>query len=86
MSRVAAMLEKEGDNFVPYTCYISDTEHRNIAFDYEAVLRNCLHSMGLLKKSETESVSICFTLDFAEVYSTTKRGHVLAGMKIIDED
>ena len=42
--------------------------------------------MGLLDKAESCSVSVCFTLDFAEVCSTTKRGHVLAGLKIIDKD
>ena len=86
MSRVAKVLEKHADDIVPYECYISETGHRNIAFDNEAVLRNCLDAMGLTKKAETQSVSICFTLDYAEVCSTTKRGHVLAGMKIIDKD
>ena len=86
MSRVAAMLDQHADKYVPYSCYVSETGHRNIAFNYEAVLRNCLLSMGLLEKAEGGSVSICFTLDFAEVCSTTKRGHVLAGMKIIDKD
>ena len=86
MSRVAFMLEDEANKYVPYSCYVSETGHRNIAFDYEAVVRNCLLSMGLLEKAEGGSVSICFTLDFAEVCSTTKRGHVLAGIKIIDKD
>ena len=86
MSRVIKMLERHAEDFVPYECYVSETGHRNIAFDNEAVLRHCLDAMGLTKKAERGSVSICFTLDFAEVCSTTKRGHVLAGLKIIDKD
>ena len=86
MSRVAKELEVFAHDYVPFQSYVSDTGHRNIAFDYEAVLRNCLLAMGLLGKAEGGSVSVCFTLDFAEVCSTTKRGHVLAGMKIIDKD
>ena len=50
---------------------MSETGHRNIAFDYEAVLRNCLLAMGLLGKAESGSVSVCFTLDFAEAVSYT---------------
>ena len=42
--------------------------------------------MSMLEKAEGGSVSICFTLDFAEVCSTIKMGHVLAGIKIIDKD
>ena len=86
MSRVANELEVFADKHVSYDCYTSETGHRNISFDYEAVLRNCLLAMGLLDKAERGSVSVCFTLDFAEVCSTTKRGHVLAGLKIIDKD
>ena len=86
MSRVAKELELFADKYVSYDCYTSETGHRNISFDYEAVLRNCLLAMGLLDKAESCSVSVCFTLDFAEVCSTTKRGHVLAGLKIIDKD
>ena len=86
MSRVAKELEVFAHDYVPFQSYVSDTGHRNIAFVYEAVLRNCLLTMGLLGKAECGSVSVCFTLDFAEVCSTTKRGHVLAGMKIIDKD
>ena len=86
MSRVANELEVFADKHVSYDCYTSETGHRNISFDYEAVLRNCLLAMGLLNKAEHGSVSVCFTLDFAEVCSTTKRGHVLAGLKIIDKD
>ena len=86
MSRVAKELEVFAHDYVPFQSYVSDTGHMNIAFDYEAVLRNCLLAMGLLGKAECGSVSVCFTLDFAEVCSTTKRGHVLAGMKIIDKD
>ena len=86
MSCVALMLEKASEKYVPYICYFSGTGHGNIELDYEAVLRNCLSSMSLLKKAEVGSVFICFTLDFAEICSTTKRGHVLAGMKIINKD
>ena len=86
MSRVANELETHAEDYVPYSCYVSETGHRNIAFDNEAVLRNCLDAMGLTEKAEKQCVSICFTLDYAEVCSTTKRGHVLAGMKIIDKD
>ena len=86
MSGVVKVLETHAKDFVTYSCYISETGHRNIAFDNEAVLRNCLDAMDLTKKAEKQSVSICFTLDYAEVCSTTKRGHVLAGMKIIDKD
>ena len=42
--------------------------------------------MVLLEKVESGYVSICFTLDFSEVCSTTKRGCVLTGLKIIDKD
>ena len=86
MSRVAKELEVFTDKYVSYDCYTSETGHRNISFDYEAVLRNCLLAMGLLDKAESCSVSVCFTLDFAEVCSTTKRGHVLAGLRIIYKD
>ena len=72
MSRVAKELEVFAHDYVPFQSYVSDTGHRNIAFDYEAVLRNCLLAMGLLGKAECGSVSVCFTLDFAEVCSTTK--------------
>ena len=72
MSRVANELETHADDYVPYSCYLSESGHRNIAFDNEAVLRNCLDAMGLTEKAEKQCVSICFTLDYAEVYSTTK--------------
>ena len=65
---------------------MSKTGHRNIAFDYESVLSNWLNAIGLLEKAESRCVSVCFTSDFVEVHSTTKRGHVLAGLKIIDKD
>ena len=42
--------------------------------------------MGLLDKDELGSVSVCFTLDFVEVCSTTRRVYILAGLKIIDKD
>ena len=86
MSRVAKELELFADKYVSYDCYTSETGHRNISFDYKAVLRNCLLAMGLLDKAECCSMSICFTLDFVEVCSTTKRGHVLAGLRIIYKD
>ena len=85
MSRVAKVLETHANDFVPYECYFSETVHRNIAFENETVLRHCLEAMDLTKKVENQSVSVYFTLDFAEVCSTTKRGHVLAGLKIIDK-
>ena len=86
MSRVARELEIFDKDYIPFESYVSDTGHRNILFDYEAVIRNYLLSMCLLDKSESGLVSTFFTFDFAEVYSTAKRGHVLAGMKIIDKD
>ena len=64
MPRVAKELEVFVDKYVSYDCYISETGHRNISFDYEAVLRKCLLAMSLLYKPECYSVSVCFTLDF----------------------
>ena len=64
MSRVAFMLDEEADKYVPPSYYVSNIGHRNIAFDYEAVVRNYLLSMGLFEKAEGSSVSICFTLIF----------------------
>ena len=86
MSRVTKESETHTEDFVPYSWYMSKTGHRNIVFDNEAVLRDCLDAMDLTEKAEKQSISICFTLDYAEVCSTTKRGHVLAGMKIIVTD
>lgn len=42
--------------------------------------------MGLLEKAVTQSIYICFQLDFAEVYRTTRMSHVQAGMNIVDKD
>ena len=67
MSRVAKVLDPYAEDVVPYEWYVSKTGHRNITFDNEAVLRHYLDPMGLTKKAESGSVSICFTLDFAEV-------------------
>ena len=58
MSRVAKVLETHAEDFVPYECYVSETGHRNIAFNNEAVLRHCLEAMGLTKKAEIGSISI----------------------------
>ena len=66
--------------------YVSGTGHKNTKFDYESVLRECLSAIGLLEKAESKCVSTCFTLDFAEVCSNTKRSHLLAGIKIINKD
>ena len=65
---------------------MSETCHINIVFDCEAVIKNCLLPMGLLEKAEGGSISICFTVDFVEICTTTKRGRVLVGIQIIDKD
>lgn len=86
ISRVANTLEEFADKCVFYKCYISDAARRNILFDYKDMLRNCLLAMCLLDKAQYGSVFIYFALDFTEVYSTTRRGYILAGHKIIDKD
>ena len=86
ISNRANELEKHADSIVPYKCYESETGHRNIRFKYENVLRHALTSLSLSEKAETTSVTICFTVDYAEVCKTSKRGHVLGGIKIVDID
>ena len=77
ISRVAKEPEDFAEEYVPFRSYVSD--HRNIAVDYEAVIRNCLLAMGLLGKVEGGYVSVCFTLDFSEESSTIKGGMYLLG-------
>ena len=86
ISRRAKELERFAEDYVPYKCYRSSTGHRNIKFKYENVLRTVLSTLGLLEKAKTEPVEIAFTIDYAQVCSTTKRGHVLAGVKVVDRD
>ena len=86
ISRRAKELELFAQDFVPYKCYMSTIGHRNIKFKYDNVLRNVLLALGLLDKAKTQPVEIAFTIDYAQVCSTTNRGHVLAGVKIIDRD
>ena len=74
MSRVAKKLETYAEDYISYECYVSATGHSNIAFDCESVLVIFLKAMGLLEKIESGCISICFTLDFAEVRSITKMG------------
>ena len=66
MSRVAKELEVCAADYVVFELHVLLTSHQNIAFDSESVLRNCLFAMSLLEKVECGSVSLCFTLDFAE--------------------
>ena len=61
ISRVAKKLEAFAEDYVSYECYVSETGHRNIDFDYESVLMNFLKDMILMEKVESECVSICFT-------------------------
>ena len=84
MSRKAKELEKYAEKYAPFICYKSDIGHKNIAFQYEDVLRHTLLSLGLLEKAKHTSISVCFTLDFAEVCKTSKMGHVLGGAKVVD--
>ena len=86
MSNRARQLNLFSDRHVPYHCYTSVTGHKNIAFDYESVTRQVLFACGLLQKAITSSVFVAFTLDYAEICKTSKRGHVLGGIKIVDMD
>lgn len=86
LSRVGKKLNGVARQYVTFEQYVSGTGHKNIKFDYDSVLRECLSAMGLLQKAERECVSICFVLGFAKVCSTKKRSDDLAGMKIINKD
>ena len=86
ISRRAHELERADQAIFPYKSYRSTTGHRNIKFKYENVLRQVLSALGLTEKARTEPVEIAFTIDYAQVCSTTNRGHVLAGVKIVDRD
>ena len=84
ISRRAKELERFAEDYVPYKCYRSSTNHRNIKFKYENVLRHVLSALSLTEKAKTEAMEIAFTIDYAHVCSTIDRGHVLAGVKIIE--
>ena len=86
MSNRGRELNRFADRFVPFKCFRSSTGHRNIAFHYEKVVREILRGLGLLEKAEMTSVSVCFTLDFAEICKHSRLGHVLGGIKIVDVD
>lgn len=79
MLRVTDMLEEYTEDYIHYSYYVSETGHQNIAFECEAILK------FLLEEAEGGSVSICFILNFVEVYSITKRGNILTGTKSIDK-
>lgn len=78
---VAKELEGVARLHVIFEQYVSGTDQNNIKFDDESVLKEYFSVMGLLEKAKREFFFICFTFDFAEICSTTKRGHALAGMK-----
>ena len=75
MSNRACQLNSFADRHVPLHCYTSVTGHKNIAFDYESVTRQVLLACSLLEKATTSSVFVAFTLDYAEICKTAKRGH-----------
>ena len=79
ISRSAKELERFAEDYVPYQCYRSSTGHRNIKFKYKNVLRTVMITLGLLEKEKTEPVEIAFTIDYAQVCSTTKRSCVNGG-------
>lgn len=51
MSRVAKKLEDFADEeYLFFQSYVCVTNHRNIAFDFEAMLRKSFVAMGLLER------------------------------------
>ena len=50
------------------------------------MLRHVLPALDLREKVKTTAVEIVFTINYAQVCSTSKRGHVIAGVKIVDRD
>lgn len=86
MSRMANDLEKLSTIMYPITLFIRYWPQKYCIFDYAAVLRHSVISIGMFDKVECGSVCMCSTLDFAEVCSTTKIWHVLTGLKTIDKN
>ena len=86
MSNRAQHLNLSADRHIPYHCYTLVTGYNNIVFDYESVTREVLSVCGLLEKITTSSVFVAFTLDYVDICKTSKMGHVLGGINIVDMD
>ena len=80
----ASALEKFADKYVPFVESVSEDGNLQIVFDYESVLRCALTALGLLEKAVAGGVELVFTLDYAQYCK--KRGHILAGCKIVDRE
>ena len=77
-------LETYASTIIPFKEFTSVGKNLNIIFDYEKILTVALQSLGLYEKASKDGVEIAFTLDYAQICK--RRGHVLAGIKIVDKD